>query len=145
MTLPRSSPNVINASGLVLANTNQGTALLFNIDWRGERKWAKNALTFRSPPKCDVIKMRERLVTKFHSITVNGNPLQYSCLGNPRDRGAWWAAVYGVAQSQTRLKQLSRGKQVDFNSNVSPLLSLAWRVKSLQSHQLAWDVLVSEV
>ena len=37
----------------------------------------------------------------------NGNPLQCSCLENPRDRGAWWAAVHGVAQSQTRLKQLS--------------------------------------
>ena len=34
-------------------------------------------------------------------------PLQCSCLENPRDRGAWWAAVYGVAQSQTRLKRLS--------------------------------------
>ena len=34
----------------------------------------------------------------------NGNPLQFSCLENPRDRGAWWAAVYGVAQSWTRLK-----------------------------------------
>ena len=33
----------------------------------------------------------------------NGNPLQCSCLENPRDRGAWWAAVYGVAQSWTRL------------------------------------------
>ena len=33
----------------------------------------------------------------------NGNPLQYSCLENPGDRGAWWAAVYGVAQSRTRL------------------------------------------
>ena len=31
----------------------------------------------------------------------NGNPLQYSCLENPRDGGAWWAAIYGVAQSQT--------------------------------------------
>ena len=31
------------------------------------------------------------------------NPLQYSCLENPRDRGAWWAAIYGVAQSWTRL------------------------------------------
>ena len=31
----------------------------------------------------------------------NGNPLQYSCLENPRDRGAWWAAVYGVTQSWT--------------------------------------------
>ena len=38
----------------------------------------------------------------------NSNPLQYSCLENPRDRGAWWAAVYGVAQSRTRLKRLSR-------------------------------------
>ena len=34
----------------------------------------------------------------------NGNPLQCSCLENPRDRGAWWAAVYGAAQSRTRLK-----------------------------------------
>ena len=37
----------------------------------------------------------------------NGNPLQCSCLENPRDGGAWWAAVYGVTQSQTRLKWLS--------------------------------------
>ena len=37
----------------------------------------------------------------------NGNPLQCSCLENPRDGGAWWAAVYGVAQSRTRLKWLS--------------------------------------
>ena len=35
---------------------------------------------------------------------VNGNPLQCSCLENPRDGGAWWTAVYGVTQSQTRLK-----------------------------------------
>ena len=34
----------------------------------------------------------------------NGNPLQYSCLENPVDRGAWWATVHGVAKSQTRLK-----------------------------------------
>ena len=38
---------------------------------------------------------------------VNGNPLQYSSLENLRDRGAWWAAVYGVAQSRTRLKRPS--------------------------------------
>ena len=37
----------------------------------------------------------------------NGNPLQCSCLENPRDGEAWWAAVYGVAQSRTRLKRLS--------------------------------------
>ena len=37
----------------------------------------------------------------------NGNPLQCFCLENPRDGGAWWAAIYGVAQSRTRLKRLS--------------------------------------
>ena len=37
----------------------------------------------------------------------NGNPLQYSCLETPMDRGAWWAVVHGVAQSRTRLKRLS--------------------------------------
>ena len=37
----------------------------------------------------------------------NGNLLQYSCLENPRDGGAWWADIYGAAQSQTRLKRLS--------------------------------------
>ena len=37
----------------------------------------------------------------------DGNPHQCSCLENPRDGGAWWAAVYGVAQSWTRLKRLS--------------------------------------
>ena len=37
----------------------------------------------------------------------NGNPFQCSCLENPRDGGAWWAAVHGVAQSRTRLKRLS--------------------------------------
>ena len=42
-----------------------------------------------------------------HNGEGNGNPLQCSCLENPRDRRAWWAAVYGVAQSRTRLKRLS--------------------------------------
>ena len=37
----------------------------------------------------------------------NGNPFQCSCLENPRDGGAWWAVIYGVAQSRTRLKRLS--------------------------------------
>ena len=47
----------------------------------------------------------------------NGNPLQCSCLENPRNRGAWWAAVYGVAQSQTRLKRLSSSSSSrDLNS-----------------------------
>ena len=41
-----------------------------------------------------------------------GNPLQYSCLENPRDGGAWWAAIYGVAQSWTWLKRLSSSSNI---------------------------------
>ena len=48
-----------------------------------------------------------KVMTNLDSIGEgNGNPLQCSCLENPRDRGTWWAAVYGVAQSQTRLMRL---------------------------------------
>ena len=53
--------------------------------------------------------MTERLHFDFSLSCIgqrNGNPLQCSCLENPRDGGAWWAAVYGVAQSWTRLKRL---------------------------------------
>ena len=52
----------------------------------------------------------ERLHFRFSLSCIgegNGNPLQCSCLENPRDGGARWAAVYGVAQNRTRLKQLS--------------------------------------
>ena len=52
----------------------------------------------------------ERLHFHFSLLCIgegNGHPLQRSCLENPRDRGAWWAAVYGVAQTWTRLKWLS--------------------------------------
>jgi len=48
----------------------------------------------------------------------NGNPLQCSCLENPRDREAWWAAVYGVAQSRTRLKRL-RSSSRDYHTKWS--------------------------
>ena len=54
--------------------------------------------------------MTERLHFHFSLSCIgegNGNPLQYSRLENARDRGAWWAAVYGVAQSRTQLKRLS--------------------------------------
>ena len=57
-----------------------------------------------------VIQSRTRLKQLSVHVCIgegNGNPLQYSCLENPRERGAWWAAIYGVAQSQTWLKRLS--------------------------------------
>ena len=63
-----------------------------------------------SPWGCEESGMTERLPFHFLLSCVgegNGNPLQCSCLENPRDRGTWWAAVYGVTQSRTRLKRLS--------------------------------------
>ena len=60
-----------------------------------------------SPWGCKESDMTERLHFHFSLSCieeVNGNPLQYSCLENPTDGGAWWAAVNGVAQSWTRLK-----------------------------------------
>ena len=54
--------------------------------------------------------MTERLDFHFSLSCIgegNGNPLQCSCLENPRDEGAWWAAVYGVAQSRTLLSDFT--------------------------------------
>ena len=63
----------------------------------------------------------------------NGTPLQYSCLENPMDRGAWWAAVYGVAKSRTRLSDFTftfhfhaLEKEMATHSSV-----LAWRIPGM--------------
>ena len=62
----------------------------------------------------------------------NGNPLQRSCLENPRDGGAWWAAVYGVTQSRTRLKQLSSSSRRTLES---PWDSKAIKLINLKGNQ----------
>ena len=66
--------------------------------------------------ECPVSCIKLGLVIYFFSLSCigegNGNPLQCSCLENPRDGGAWWAAVYGVAQSWTRLKRLSSSSNI---------------------------------
>ena len=80
----------------------------------------------------------------------NGNPLQCSSLENPRDRGAWWAAVHGVAKSQTRLSNFTftfhfhtLEKEMATHSSV-----LAWRISgtvephgllSMGSHRVGYD------
>ena len=63
-----------------------------------------------SPRGLEESDMTEQLHFHFSLSCIgegNGNTLRCSCLENPRDGEAWWAAVYGVAQSQTRLKRLS--------------------------------------
>ena len=63
----------------------------------------------------------------------NGNPLRCSCLENPRDGGAWWAAIYGVAQSQTPLKWLSSSSSSICQKviNSTALLGMLWGLKLL--------------
>ena len=66
--------------------------------------------------------MTERLPFHFSLSCIgegNGNPLQCSCLENPRDGGAWWASVYAVAESQTRLKRLSSSSRPEFELSVT--------------------------
>ena len=70
----------------------------------------------------------------------SGNPLQCSCLENPRDGGAWWAATYGIAQSQTRLNWLSSSSC--FSNSLSILLFDSWgRKESDMMEQLNWTEL----
>ena len=70
----------------------------------------RRSLVGCSPWRCEESDTTERLYFHFSLSCLgegNGNPLQCSCLENPRDGGAWWAAVYGVTQSRTWLKWLS--------------------------------------
>ena len=75
-----------------------------------------NSAGIPSPPLTLFIIM----FSKAHLIGEgNGNPLQCSCLENPRDGGAWWAAVYGVAQSRTWLKRCSSSSKAHLTSHSS--------------------------
>ena len=94
--------------------------LISTLSWR--RQWqttpvlsprkshGQRSLVGCSPWDCYESDTTERLHFHFSLSCIgegNGNPFQCSCLENPRVGGAWWAAVYGVTQSRTRLKQLS--------------------------------------
>ena len=92
-------------SALEKAMAPHSSTLAWKIPWMEEPGGLQSMGSLR-------VDTTERLHFHFHfSLSCigegNGNRLQCSCLENPRDGGAWWAAVYGVAQSRTRLKQLS--------------------------------------
>ena len=72
----------------------------------------RRSLVGRSPWGREESDTTERLHFHFSLSCIregHGNPLQCSCLENPRDGGDWWAAIHGVSQSQTQLKRLSSG------------------------------------
>ena len=108
----------------MLANSRVYSGLKVNVyeptHWRGKRQPTPVLLPGKSHGQRSLVgcspwghwrsDTTERLHFHFSLSCIeeeNGNSLQCPCLENPRDGGAWWAAVYGVAQSQTRLKGLS--------------------------------------
>ena len=115
------TPSVLQrrySRALPLGKTKEQT--LDQGSWR--RKWqptpvflpgkshGQRSLMGYNPWGCEESDTTERLHFHFSFSCIgegSGNPLQYSCLETPRYEGAWWAAAYGVAQSQTRLKWLS--------------------------------------
>ena len=77
---------------------------------------AKSPLSPPSPKRFLLLFVHSSCQPLTHYIGEgNGSPLQYSCLENPRDRGAWWAAIYEVALSRTRLKRLSSSSSTLYN------------------------------
>ena len=86
----------------------------------------RRSLVGCSPWGCEESDTTERLHFPLSLSCIgegNGNPLQCSCLENPRDGGAWQAAVYGVAQSQTRLKRLSSSSSSSLKAQLLSLFS----------------------
>ena len=76
----------------------------------GHRVWRQKEMLCVCVCVCVRVFILRGLVFHFSLSCIgegNGNPLQCSCLENPRDREAWWAAIYGVVWSRTRLKRLS--------------------------------------
>ena len=111
----------------------------------------RRSLVGYSPWGCEELDTTERLhfqLFTFMHWRGNGNPLQCSCLENPRDSRAWWAAVYGVTQSRTRLKWLSSSsseywKDLLSGSTCAKLSNTLWKSvscsvmsDSLRSHGL---------
>ena len=78
-------------------------------DWLPAKrnKWAVGEILESLNPLSSKVARCQNVVTRCLDGEGNGNPLQCSCLENPRDGGAWWAAVYGITQSRTRLMWLS--------------------------------------
>ena len=133
---------------------------MYRLDWR--RQWhptpvllPEKSYAWRSLVGCSLwgrkeLDTIERLHFHFSLSCIgegNGNPLQCSCLENPRDGGAWWAAVFGVAQSQTQLKWLSSSSSID---EIVPTLRLgseleAVAVVRVRSEEWEWQWRIKNV
>ena len=97
------SPCALRSPALEKAMATHSSTLAWKLPWT-------RSLVGCSPQGREESDMTKWLHFHFSLSCIgegNGNPLQCSCLENPRDGGAWWAAIYGVARSRTQLKRLS--------------------------------------
>ena len=111
-----------------------------------ETEWRSSFSLLSRHIKYTFILATEQLHSQFSLSCIgegNGNPLQCSCLENPRDGGAWWASVYGVTQSRTRLKWLSSSSSAYYRlQGVSFYSTRQWLLGcSLSSECAVWSML----
>ena len=103
----------------------------FRIDWfdlLAAQGTLKSLLQHHSS-KASILRYSATFMVQLTSIGEgNGNPLQYSCLGNAKDRGAWWAAVYRATQSWTRLKRRSSSSSRNSHLSMTTRKSIALTV-----------------
>ena len=126
-------PGGLQSMGSLRVRHDWATSLLLFTFMHWRRQWqptpvllpgkshGRRSLMGCSPWDHEELDTTERLHFHFSLSWIgegNGNPLQCSCLENSRDSGAWWAAVYGVAQSQTWLKRLSSSSNHCIISNL---------------------------
>ena len=103
----------------------------------GKPQWTEEPGTL-CPWGCEESDTTERIHFHFSLSCIGegkGNPLQCSCLENPRDGGAWWAAVYGVTQSRTQLKRLSSSSRYSLKGCGGTSLMVQWLRISLITQQ----------
>ena len=101
----------------------------------------RRSLVGCSPQGHEELDMTERLPFHFSLSCIgegNGNPLQCSCLENPRGGGAWWAATYGVAQSRTQLMRLSSSSSSKKEAGTEWGTLEAFQFSSVQSLSCVW-------
>ena len=95
--------HLVSREEKAMAMAPHSSTLAWEIQWREEPRGLQSMGSLR-------VGTTEQLHFHFSLSCIgegNGNPLQHSCMQNPRVGGAWWAAIYGAAQSRTQLKRLS--------------------------------------
>ena len=152
-------PGRLQSMGLLRVGHDWATSLSLFTFMRWRRKWQptpvflpRESCRQRSLVGCLYGVKESQTLLKQLSMHAcigegNGNPLQYSCLENPRDREAWWAAISGVTQSRTRLKRLSSSSSSSCINFSAIFFPLCFCIKDLttESYLYWWSEVLKNV